>query len=57
MVRSVSSFSAQIVRQYEVRITQASDPKLISNVFGVTRRTFTPQPGDTVLQKNLVRIK
>jgi len=43
--------------KYEVRITQLLDRKLITNVFGVTNAPFTPQDGDTVLQRNLVRIR
>ncbi|TVX88097.1 hypothetical protein [Paenibacillus agilis] len=42
--------------KYEVRITQSDARDLISNVTGVTRVTFAPQAGDTVLQHNLVRI-
>lgn len=43
--------------KYEVRLTRNADRKLISNVFGVTKAPFTPQEGDTVLQRNLVRIR
>ncbi|WP_253944655.1 hypothetical protein [Paenibacillus sp. NEAU-GSW1] len=43
--------------KYEVRIIQAADRKLITNVTGVTKAVFTPQEGDTVLQSNLIRIK
>lgn len=42
--------------KYEVRITHHGDHKLITNVFGVTNAPFTPQEGDTVLQRNLIRI-
>ncbi|MCR8844979.1 hypothetical protein NQ117_14955 [Paenibacillus sp. SC116] len=42
--------------KYEVRITQSDARDLISNVTGVTKVTFAPQAGDTVLQHNLVRI-
>jgi hypothetical protein len=43
--------------KYEVRITQHEDRRLITNVFGVTKSPFTPQEGDTVLQRDLVRIR
>jgi hypothetical protein len=43
--------------KYEVRIKQHKDPKLISNVYGVTNEPFTPQEGDTVLQRSLIRIR
>ncbi|TBL76051.1 hypothetical protein [Paenibacillus thalictri] len=43
--------------KYEVRITMSLDPKLIANVYGVTNAPFTPQAGDTVLQRSLVRIR
>ncbi|MFC3770508.1 hypothetical protein [Paenibacillus sp. GCM10012303] len=43
--------------KYEVRLTLRADRKLIANVFGVTNAPFTPQEGDTVLQRNLVRIR
>jgi len=43
--------------KYEVRIVQPVDRKVISNVTGVTNAPFTPQPGDTVLQNDLIRIK
>ncbi|MWC29417.1 hypothetical protein [Paenibacillus sp. MMS18-CY102] len=43
--------------KYEVRITRPIDRNLVTNVFGVSNTPFTPQPGDTVLQKNLVRIR
>ncbi|WP_261306203.1 hypothetical protein [Paenibacillus andongensis] len=43
--------------KYEVRITQHNDRKLITNVTGVTNAPFTPQEGDTVLQRSLIRIK
>lgn len=42
--------------KYEVRIRQNEDPKLITNVTGVTNTPFTPQAGDTVLQRNLIKI-
>lgn len=42
--------------KYEVRITHHGDNKLITNVSGVTNAPFTPQEGDTVLQRNLIRI-
>ncbi|WP_063891865.1 hypothetical protein [Paenibacillus sp. Soil787] len=43
--------------KYEVRITQHKDRKLVTNVTGVTNAPFTPQEGDTVLQRSLIRIK
>jgi hypothetical protein len=43
--------------KYEVRITQHHDRKLVTNVTGVTNAPFTPQEGDTVLQRSLIRIK
>lgn len=43
--------------KYEVRITQHKDRKLVANVTGVTNAPFTPQEGDTVLQRSLIRIK
>lgn len=43
--------------KYEVRITQHSDHKLITNVYGVTNAPFTPQEGGTVLQRNLVKLQ
>lgn len=43
--------------KYEVRITQHNDHKLVTNITGVTNAPFTPQEGDTVLQRSLIRIK
>ncbi|MGO4276534.1 hypothetical protein AB4Z22_43045, partial [Paenibacillus sp. TAF58] len=43
--------------KYEVRITQHKDCKLVTNVTGVTKAPFTPQEGDTVLQRSLIRLK
>ncbi|MCY9691756.1 hypothetical protein [Paenibacillus alginolyticus] len=43
--------------KYEVRITQLHDRKLVTNVTGVTNAPFTPQEGDTVLQRSLIKIK
>ncbi|WP_258207593.1 hypothetical protein [Paenibacillus radicibacter] len=57
--QSVFLFSdvSKVVFKYEVRITQVDDPRLITNVTGVTKVAFTPQTGDTVLQSNLIRIR
>ncbi|MCY9668482.1 hypothetical protein M5X11_26745 [Paenibacillus alginolyticus] len=43
--------------KYEVLITQLHDRKLVTNVTGVTNAPFTPQEGDTVLQRSLIKIK
>lgn len=42
---------------YEVRITHVVDRNLVVNVYGLSNVPITPQEGNTVLERNLVRLR
>jgi hypothetical protein len=45
----------KVLYKYEVRITRVIDRNLVNNVFGLNK-LFSPQSGNTVLERNLIRL-
>ncbi|UQZ85590.1 hypothetical protein SK3146_04879 [Paenibacillus konkukensis] len=48
---------SKVAFKYEVRITQSADRTFVTNVYGVTKTTFKPLEGGTVLQRDLVKLR
>ncbi|WP_246070527.1 hypothetical protein [Paenibacillus kobensis] len=57
MSRFLFADVSNVAFTYEVRVTRIVDRNLVTNVFGLSNTPLTPQTGNNVLERELVRLR